>query len=90
MLEFLGTLAAIIAVELLFNAGVNFAVHLLRNVFGHQQVLPDTIKAELRHRQGEGRANKGSDQRAVRRKCIRIYPLHEQYGAASGGKPVCK
>ena len=47
MLEILGSLAAIIAVELLFNVGVNFAVNLLRNVFGHQQTIPETIKAEL-------------------------------------------
>lgn len=47
MMEVLLSLAAIIAVEVLFNVGVNFAVSLLRNVFGTQRTMPETIKAEL-------------------------------------------
>lgn len=47
MLEVLLSLAAIVAVEVLFNVGINFAVNLLRNVFGTQRAMPETIKAEL-------------------------------------------
>ena len=47
MMEVLLSLAAIIGVKLLFNVGVNFAVSMLRNVFGTPSTMPETIKAEL-------------------------------------------
>lgn len=45
MLEVLGSLVA--SVKELINKGVCFTISLLQNLFGEQQTMPETIKAEL-------------------------------------------